>query len=273
MQQAIADCGPRGERRLERAHRADRRVGRALDPQPLRGAPHRHREGQPEADGAVHGDPLHVLDGLGLPRDAVQDQGDQLLDHLGLLDQRALHRQRRRADPVGQAGHRLRRRRRGARLDALVPLRRHGRDEHEVQRRRPRPRSRAFDADRDGFVIAGGGGMVVLEELEHARARGAKIYAEVTGYGATSDGHDMVAPSGVGRRAGDAAGALDAAGNRAASATSTPTAPRRRSATSARSRRSAGSSARARSPPISSTKSMTGHARARPARRRRSTAC
>ena len=63
---------------------------------------------------------------------------------------------------------------------------------------RPQAASRAFDADRDGFVIAGGGGMVVLEELEHAKARGAKIYAEVTGYGATSDGHDMVAPSGVG---------------------------------------------------------------------------
>ena len=111
---------------------------------------------------------------------------------------RPLHRQRRRADPVGQAGHRLRRRRRGARLDALLPLRRHGRDEHQVQRRARDRASRAFDADRDGFVIAGGGGMVVLEELEHARARGAKIYAEVTGYGATSDGHDMVAPSGVG---------------------------------------------------------------------------
>lgn len=58
--------------------------------------------------------------------------------------------------------------------------------------------SRAFDADRDGFVISGGGGIVVLEELEHALARGAKIYAEVTGYAATSDGHDMVAPSGEG---------------------------------------------------------------------------
>ncbi len=58
--------------------------------------------------------------------------------------------------------------------------------------------SRAFDADRDGFVIAGGGGIVVLEELEHAKARSAKIYAEVTGFAATSDGHDMVAPSGEG---------------------------------------------------------------------------
>ena len=62
----------------------------------------------------------------------------------------------------------------------------------------PEKASRPYDADRDGFVIAGGGGVVVLEELEHARARGAKIYAEVTGYGATSDGHDMVAPSGEG---------------------------------------------------------------------------
>ena len=62
----------------------------------------------------------------------------------------------------------------------------------------PQKASRAFDVDRDGFVISGGGGIVVLEELEHALARGAKIYAEVTGYGATSDGHDMVAPSGEG---------------------------------------------------------------------------
>ncbi|RED11788.1 beta-ketoacyl-ACP synthase I [Pontivivens insulae] len=62
----------------------------------------------------------------------------------------------------------------------------------------PEKASRAFDANRDGFVIAGGGGMVVLEELEHAKARGAKIYAEVTGFGATSDGVDMVAPSGEG---------------------------------------------------------------------------
>ncbi|PIB23967.1 beta-ketoacyl-[acyl-carrier-protein] synthase I [Amylibacter kogurei] len=62
----------------------------------------------------------------------------------------------------------------------------------------PSKASRAFDADRDGFVIAGGGGMVVLEDLDHALARGAKIYAEVTGFAATSDGHDMVAPSGEG---------------------------------------------------------------------------
>jgi 3-oxoacyl-[acyl-carrier-protein] synthase-1 len=62
----------------------------------------------------------------------------------------------------------------------------------------PQTASRAYDVDRDGFVIAGGAGVLVLEELEHAKARGAKIYAEVVGYGATSDGHDMVAPSGEG---------------------------------------------------------------------------
>ncbi len=62
----------------------------------------------------------------------------------------------------------------------------------------PETAARAYDADRDGFVISGGGGILVLEELEHAKARGAKIYAEITGYGATSDGHDMVAPSGEG---------------------------------------------------------------------------
>ncbi|MER9753628.1 beta-ketoacyl-ACP synthase I [Mesorhizobium sp. M0166] len=58
--------------------------------------------------------------------------------------------------------------------------------------------SRAYDVDRDGFVIAGGAGVLILEELEHAKARGAKIYAEIVGYGATSDGYDMVAPSGEG---------------------------------------------------------------------------
>lgn len=60
----------------------------------------------------------------------------------------------------------------------------------------PEKASRTYDVDRDGFVISGGGGMLVIEELEHALARGAKIYGEIVGYGATSDGYDMVAPSG-----------------------------------------------------------------------------
>ena len=63
---------------------------------------------------------------------------------------------------------------------------------------RPEVASRAYDVDRDGFVIAGGAGVVVLEELEHAKARGARLYGELVGYGATSDGYDMVQPSGEG---------------------------------------------------------------------------
>jgi len=62
----------------------------------------------------------------------------------------------------------------------------------------PTTASRPYDETRDGFVISGGGGVLVIEELEHAKARGAKIYAELTGYGATSDGYDMVQPSGEG---------------------------------------------------------------------------
>ena len=76
-------------------------------------------------------------------------------------------------------------------FDAMGALSTHFNDQ-------PARASRAYDAARDGFVIAGGGGMLVLESLEHAQARGARIYAEIVGYGATSDGHDMVAPSGEG---------------------------------------------------------------------------
>jgi 3-oxoacyl-[acyl-carrier-protein] synthase-1 len=64
----------------------------------------------------------------------------------------------------------------------------------------PTTASRPYDKSRDGFVISGGGGVLVLEEYEHAKSRGAKIYAEITGYGATSDGYDMVAPSGEGAK-------------------------------------------------------------------------
>ena len=121
----------------------------------------------------------------------------------------------------------------------------------------PQTASRAFDATRDGFVIAGGGGVVVLEELEHALARGAKIYAEVTGYGATSDGHDMVAPSGEGAERCMKL-ALSTIGNRQvgyinAHGTSTPAGD----VTEVQAiRRVFGVDAM---PPISSTKSLTGH--------------
>jgi len=121
----------------------------------------------------------------------------------------------------------------------------------------PDQASRAFDANRDGFVIAGGGGVVVLEDLDHARARGAKIYAEVTGYGATSDGYDMVAPSGEGGERSMRL-AISTLGERKVSyinahGTSTPAGD----VTEVEAvRRVFGEGS---TPPISSTKSLTGH--------------
>ena len=123
----------------------------------------------------------------------------------------------------------------------------------------PEQASRAFDENRDGFVISGGGGIVVLEDLDHALARGATIYAEVTGYAATSDGHDMVAPSGEG---GERAMrlALDTLpeGRKVsyinAHGTSTPVGDVGEVEAV---RRVFG---QGNTPPISSTKSMTGHA-------------
>ena len=121
----------------------------------------------------------------------------------------------------------------------------------------PEKASRAFDRDRDGFVIAGGGGIVVLEDLDRAKARGATIYAEVTGYAATSDGHDMVAPSGEGgERAMRLALATLPEGRRVgyinAHGTSTPVGDVGEVEAV---RRVFGE----KHPPISSTKSMTGH--------------
>ncbi|HEX3674252.1 MAG TPA: beta-ketoacyl-ACP synthase I [Rhizomicrobium sp.] len=120
---------------------------------------------------------------------------------------------------------------------------------------RPATASRAFDKNRDGFVIAGGGAVVVLEEMEHARARGAKIYAELVGYGATSDGHDMVAPSGEGavrcmRQAlSTVKGEIDYVN---AHGTSTPVGD----VTEIKAMREVFGD---RMPPINSTKSLTGH--------------
>lgn len=123
----------------------------------------------------------------------------------------------------------------------------------------PEKASRAFDETRDGFVISGGGGIVVLEDLEHALARGAKIYAEVTGFAATSDGHDMVAPSGEGgERAMRLATATLPEGRKVsyinAHGTSTPVGDVGEVEAV---RRVFGEG---NTPPISSTKSMTGHA-------------
>ena len=118
----------------------------------------------------------------------------------------------------------------------------------------PATASRAYDKNRDGFVIAGGAGTVVLEELEHAKARGAKIYAEIVGYGATSDGYDMVAPSGEGamrcmKMAMQGVGQIDYINPHG---TSTPVGDQKEI-----------EAIRAvfgdKIPPISSTKSLTGH--------------
>ncbi|MEL7114310.1 MAG: beta-ketoacyl synthase N-terminal-like domain-containing protein, partial [Pseudomonadota bacterium] len=123
----------------------------------------------------------------------------------------------------------------------------------------PDKASRAFDEHRDGFVISGGGGMVVLEDLDHAKARGAKIYAEVTGFGATSDGHDMVAPSGEGgERAMRLAMATLPEGRKVSyiNAHGTSTGAGDVPEIEAVRRAFEGKD----QPPVSSTKSMTGHA-------------
>ena len=121
----------------------------------------------------------------------------------------------------------------------------------------PATASRPFDATRDGFVIAGGGGVLVLEELEHAKARGARIYCEITGYGATSDGYDMVAPSGEGgeRAMRLAMSTLDGREVSYVNAHGTSTPVGDISEVESL-RRIFG---RGKTPPISSTKSLTGH--------------
>jgi len=118
----------------------------------------------------------------------------------------------------------------------------------------PAKASRAYDKNRDGFVIAGGAGTVVLEELEHAKARGAKIYGELIGYGATSDGYDMVQPSGEGaircmKQALNGVGTIDYINPHG---TSTPIGDKKEIEAI---RAVFGNNI----PPISSTKSMTGH--------------
>ena len=146
---------------------------------------------------SLHGPAHHVEHQLCDPRDAVQDQGRQLFHHLRLRYEYSLHRQRRGADPVCKqdivfAGG-------GEELDWTMTLLFDAMpalsSKYNESRRR---RAVHTDANRDGSVIAGGGGVVVLEELGHALARGAKIYGEVVGYAATSDGYDMVQPSSEG---------------------------------------------------------------------------
>ncbi|MCB5187910.1 beta-ketoacyl-ACP synthase I [Methylobacillus caricis] len=123
----------------------------------------------------------------------------------------------------------------------------------------PDKASRTYDSDRDGFVISGGGGIVVLEEYEHAKARGARIYAEVVGYGATSDGYDMVAPSGEGavRCMQLALQGVDDVDYINTHGTSTPVGDTKELEAI---REVFGSGAHGKLPAIASTKSLSGHA-------------
>jgi 3-oxoacyl-[acyl-carrier-protein] synthase-1 len=196
MQQAIADSGLE-ETTSPTAHGPDHGLRRAVDQEPVPGAQDRDRKGLAEAHGPVHGDPRHEFDQLGLPGDALQDQGHQLFDHLGLLDLGALHRRGAEQIQFGKqdmmfAGG-------GEELDwtlsclfdAMGAMSSKYNDT-------PTTASRAYDATATASSSPAAARVVVLEELEHAKARGAKIYAEVTGYAANSDGYDMVAPSGEG---------------------------------------------------------------------------
>ena len=181
------------------AHRHHHGLRRAVRRAPSSRPPTSPREQGPQARRSVRGAEGDVLDRLGDARDLVQDQGRELFDHLGLRDLATIAS----ATPtstiqIGKQDIDVRRRLRGARLDAVGAVRRHGRDVHEVQRHALRPPRAPTTQTATASSSPAAPACVVLEELEHAKARGAKIYAEIVGYGATSDGYDMVAPSGEG---------------------------------------------------------------------------
>ena len=140
---------PRRGRDLQRAHRSCCGLGRPDDRRHRAGGPHRQGKG-PQARRPVPGAARHVEHRLGQSRDRLQDQGPELFDQLGLLDLGALHRQRRRDHPARQGRPHVRGRRRGARLDAVGPVRRDGRDVVQVQRhaaaRRAAPTTRTATA-------------------------------------------------------------------------------------------------------------------------------
>ncbi len=178
------------------AHRHHHGLGRPLDPCHRGGGRHRPQQGS-EARRPFRGAEGHASTPLGHAGDVVQDQGRELFDLVRLRDVEPLHRH---AAEIIQGGRRTSSSRGGCEeldwtlsvlFDAMGAMSSKYNDT-------PARASRAYDAGRDGFVIAGGAGVVVLEEYEHAKARGARIYGEIAGYGATSDGYDMVAPSGEG---------------------------------------------------------------------------
>ena len=240
----------------ERAHRHHHGLGRTVDASPSSRPPTSPRKsGGPKKIGPFEVPKAMCSGPSGVLATAFQVQGRQLLDLVGLRDLGALHRQCHRADPVGQAGRDVRRWLRGTRLDAVEPVRRHGRDVVAGSTpRRPRA-SRAYDKDRDGFVIAGGAGVVVLEELRARQgARRQDLWRDRRlrrDLGRLRHGRTL----GRRRRALHAAGAAGFRRHAASarSTTSTRTPPRRRSATRARSTPSGTCSARTfrRSPPPS----------------------
>ena len=199
MEQAIADSGLTAERDLQRAHRPDRRRGRPLDPASSSQAADTTREkGSPKRIG-----PFAVPKAMSSGPSAVlatwfKITRRQLFDLLGLRDLDPLHRRGRRADPAGQAGRGLRRRLRGAGLDPVQPVRRHGRHVVQLQRHARRwPRAPTTSTATASSSPAAPASWC-WKSYERAKARGAKIYAEIVGYAANSDGYDMVAPSGEG---------------------------------------------------------------------------
>ena len=182
MNQAIADAGLEEKDISNPRTGLDRGLGRPFDQGHRRRR--RHHARRPSSPKRIG--PFAVPKAMSSTCSAnlstwFKTKGVQLFHLLGLLDLRQLHRQRRRDDPVGQAGHDVRRRRRGARLDAVSELFDAMGAMSSKYNATPEKASRAYDKNRDGFVISGGGGILVLEELEHAKARGAKIYAELVG--------------------------------------------------------------------------------------------
>ena len=187
---------PRGDRDLQRAHRHHHGLGRAVDARHRRGRRHRPQQG-PEARRPVRGAEGDVVDGSATLATWFKIKGVNYSissacatsNHcIGNADEII---QNGKQDMIFAGGCEELDWTLSVLFDAMGAMSSKFNDT-------PAKASRAYDADRDGFVIAGGAGVLVLEELEHAKARGAKIYAEIAGYGATSDGYDMVAPSGEG---------------------------------------------------------------------------
>ena len=258
MGQAIADSG------LEEADIVNPRtglvagVGRAVDLGDAAGASGGAAIRLDQANRAVRGAQDHVLDGLGQPEHRLWNQGGSTIRSPRPV-RPALHCIGNAAEQITMGKQDVMFAGGGEELDwtlsclfdAMGAMSSKYNDT-------PERASRAFDTDRDGFVISGGGGIVVLEDLEHAKARGAKIYAEVTGYGATSDGADMVAPSGEGGERAMRVALSTLPEDRRVSyinahGTSTPVGDVGEVEAV---RRIFGQGA---TPPISSTKSMTGH--------------